>query len=285
MADKAKKISELTAATSVAANDLFVIVGNTSGTSTTKKITVANLFANVDSNTTFKQVVNVGANVSLNTTAIKIGNSTVNVSINSSIISVGSDLSVNATTLIIGSTLTVNATSIKLGNSTINTVVNSSAIVVSGDDALIKAGVYEWLFDYTDGLLYVPNGFGNTSGIAFPNDAGGGSGDFSYIHYYPYAGAEDMVLELRVRNNGDDKIRLDTSGRVEIITSGHTAPNTWIFHANGSLQFPGNTHQTTAWAGIPGPYADDTAAATAGVAVGYPYHKTGTGGQVFVRLT
>ena len=62
-------------------------------------------------------------------------------------------------------------------------------------------------------------------------------------------------------------------------------PNEWTFGTNSTLTFPNNTVQSTAWAGIPGPYADDAAAATAGVAVGYPYHKTGTGGQVFVRLT
>lgn len=59
----------------------------------------------------------------------------------------------------------------------------------------------------------------------------------------------------------------------------------WTFGNNGDLTFPDNSTQTTAWKGIPGPYADDTEAATAGVAVGNPYHKTGTGGQVFVRLS
>ena len=54
--------------------------------------------------------------------------------------------------------------------------------------------------------------------------------------------------------------------------------------ATTGITFPDTTVQTTAWTGIPGPYADDAAAATAGVAVGYPYHKTGTSGQVFVRL-
>jgi hypothetical protein len=53
---------------------------------------------------------------------------------------------------------------------------------------------------------------------------------------------------------------------------------------SGSITFPDTTVQTTAWTGIPGPYADDAAAAAGGVAVGYPYHKTGTSGQVFVRL-
>ena len=52
-----------------------------------------------------------------------------------------------------------------------------------------------------------------------------------------------------------------------------------------AIVFPNGTNQSTAWTGIPGPYADDAAAAAASVAVGSPYHKTGTSGQVFVRLT
>ena len=57
-----------------------------------------------------------------------------------------------------------------------------------------------------------------------------------------------------------------------------------ILSSGGQITFPDASVQTKAWAGIPGPYADDAAAAAASVAVGYPYHKTGTGGQVFVRL-
>ena len=59
----------------------------------------------------------------------------------------------------------------------------------------------------------------------------------------------------------------------------------WRFGEDGGLTFPDNTNQTTAYTGIPGPYVDDEAAALAGVALGSPYHKTGTNGQVFVRLT
>ena len=59
----------------------------------------------------------------------------------------------------------------------------------------------------------------------------------------------------------------------------------WQFGEDGNLTFPDTTVQTTAWAGIPGPYSDDSAAAAGGVAVGYPYHKTGYSGQVFVRLS
>jgi len=58
-----------------------------------------------------------------------------------------------------------------------------------------------------------------------------------------------------------------------------------ILASGGQITFPDASVQTKAYTGIPGPYADDAAAQAAGVAVGYPYHKTGTGGQVFVRLT
>jgi hypothetical protein len=57
-----------------------------------------------------------------------------------------------------------------------------------------------------------------------------------------------------------------------------------ILASGGQITFPDATVQTKAYTGIPGPYANDAAAAAANVAVGYPYHKTGTSGQVFVRL-
>ena len=64
------------------------------------------------------------------------------------------------------------------------------------------------------------------------------------------------------------------------------ANGTWTvsLSALGGLVFPDASVQTKAYTGIPGPYANDAAAATAGVAVGDLYHKTGTSGQVFVRL-
>ena len=64
-------------------------------------------------------------------------------------------------------------------------------------------------------------------------------------------------------------------------TEGNTTYQ-WRFGTDGGMVFPDNTTQTTAWAGIPGPYADDAAAATAGVSVGNPYYQPS--GQVFVRL-
>jgi hypothetical protein len=72
-----------------------------------------------------------------------------------------------------------------------------------------------------------------------------------------------------------------------VLTAGNTTATlkVWKFDETGDLTFPDATVQTTAFTGIPGPYADDEAATLAGVALGSPYHKTGTNGQVFVRLT
>lgn len=54
MADRAKKISELTALTNASGDDLLVIVDDPSGAPATKKIALSNLFANVSTNTALK---------------------------------------------------------------------------------------------------------------------------------------------------------------------------------------------------------------------------------------
>ena len=66
--------------------------------------------------------------------------------------------------------------------------------------------------------------------------------------------------------------------------SAYIASNTriWTFNQEGGLEFPDSTTQTTAWSGIPGPYADDAAAAANSVNVGKPYYRST--GLVYVRL-
>ena len=56
MADKAKKISELTALTTISGDDLLVIVDDPSGTPVTKKVTVANLLGNSAANVVIQNV-------------------------------------------------------------------------------------------------------------------------------------------------------------------------------------------------------------------------------------
>jgi len=97
----------------------------------------------------------------------------------------------------------------------------------------------------------------------------------SYIESVGY-GISDPTSSLNIFAGPYQKIKLRAGFGTEAF---------WTFGTDGKLTFPDATYQTTAWKGIPGPYADDAAAAAASVAVGYPYHKTGTSGQVFVRLT
>jgi hypothetical protein len=103
--------------------------------------------------------------------------------------------------------------------------------------------------------------------------------EISHVHLTT---ADPITVDLYL---GDDdqyvKIKKNGSG---VVVGTNTNTHRWTFGTDGTLTFPDNTTQTTAYKGIPGPYADDAAAAADGVAVGSPYHKTGTNGQVFVRF-
>lgn len=69
MAERSKKISELDALTNASGDDLLIIVDQPgTANAATNKITVGNFFANVNSNTVFKQVVTT------NTVFVKISN-------------------------------------------------------------------------------------------------------------------------------------------------------------------------------------------------------------------
>lgn len=85
-----------------------------------------------------------------------------------------------------------------------------------------------------------------------------------------------LTIPGNIKSNSNINIEVNLTDSTKYI---------WQFGEDGALTFPDGTNQSTAFTGIPGPYADDEAAALAGVALGSPYHKTGTNGQVFVRLT
>jgi hypothetical protein len=114
------------------------------------------------------------------------------------------------------------------------------------------------------------------------------SGGFSIEYSRPLVGGN---VDIHVGNavvNGDLTLSGDikSNGNINIdINLADSTLRRWQFGEDGALTFPDGTNQSTAFTGIPGPYADDEAAALAGVALGSPYHKTGTNGQVFVRLT
>jgi len=62
MADRAKKISELTALTAPSIDDLLVIVDSPSSNAITKKVTVSNLFNNTAANVTISNTYYLTAN-------------------------------------------------------------------------------------------------------------------------------------------------------------------------------------------------------------------------------
>jgi len=98
-----------------------------------------------------------------------------------------------------------------------------------------------------------------------------------------------IVSGLMEGYTANDTITVTSGAATATFTISVLAPQ-WVFAPDGDLYIPtGKTIRDTGNGddirSIPGPYADDAAAAAASVAVGNPYHKTGTGGQVFVRLT
>lgn len=73
MADRSKKITELTSTSSVTANDVFVVVTDTATSAVTKKVTVGGVFSNVDANVTFNKAITVANGVNIATGALSVG--------------------------------------------------------------------------------------------------------------------------------------------------------------------------------------------------------------------
>jgi len=84
MADK--KVTELSAITSLSGDDLLLVVNDPSGTPSSRKVTLTNLFANVVPSTTFKTTVTHAGNTSITGTTMTITSNvaiTSNLSVNS----------------------------------------------------------------------------------------------------------------------------------------------------------------------------------------------------------
>jgi hypothetical protein len=114
------------------------------------------------------------------------------------------------------------------------------------------------------------------------------NGTTPYVTFPAVSGGSIIIQGSEISGSGSGAASIATlsSAESDVRLSANAAGTrkNWTFGTNGSLTFPDATVQTKAYTGIPGPYANDAAAAAANVAVGYPYHKTGTSGQVFVRL-
>jgi len=65
MSDRSKKVTELTALTSPAGEDLLLIVDDPSGTPVTKKVTVSNLFGNSTANVVIYNVTPANSTITV----------------------------------------------------------------------------------------------------------------------------------------------------------------------------------------------------------------------------
>lgn len=85
----------------------------------------------------------------------------------------------------------------------------------SGIKFLIQGG----LLQVDDGILaYGPiiPVVGDDSGIKFPDNIGGGTGDAAGLAYFAHENSEDCELRLYVGNDLGDKLRIEASGNIEI---------------------------------------------------------------------
>jgi len=76
-------------------------------------------------------------------------------------------------------------------------------------------------FQVVGGAIMPATGNTSSSGILFPPDPGGGSGDSAWIRYYAVTG-ENTTLELGTSNDSTDNIALMPSGNVGIGTTSPT---------------------------------------------------------------
>jgi hypothetical protein len=131
MADK--KVTELTAITTVSGDDLLLVVNDPLGTPASRKVSVGNLFGNVTSETTHRKPVTFTSNVSVTGTTIT---STANVAITgdlsvngySVVTELDSKITTDAATLLINDRLQVANANVLLAGKAANSFVTSNYV-------------------------------------------------------------------------------------------------------------------------------------------------------------
>lgn len=112
MTDRAKKVSELTALSNATGEDLLLIIDDPGGTPESKKITVANFFGNVATNTVIRNTLTVNGSITL------AGNTLISRPLNvTNTVTISSNLSLNST-LSVNGAVVVNSSGFWVGNTT-----------------------------------------------------------------------------------------------------------------------------------------------------------------------
>ena len=165
-------------------------------------------------------------------TNVNIGASTGITNVQNNLNIVASNLTVGNTTFNLANTIatTINfggaATQLNIGNTAGNTTIKNN-LVVNGNATVI-------------GYLSPSTGNSATSGIIFPADPGGGTGDIAKIQYYAVAGEQTELL-ISVGNETNDNIRLTATGLVNITNSMYVGGNANIA---GNILVSGNGNIT-----------------------------------------
>jgi hypothetical protein len=315
MADK--KVTQLPALVTPAAPDLLLIIDDPNGTPVTKKISLKTFFGAVPANTTISGNLLPGAN-----NTYSIGSSTsqwrsLYVS-NNTIYIGGKSLTIaNSGALIVNGSVVGNVSAqignIRFSGYTITTEANNQDIhiIPKGTGSVhLSQSVFEE-FDTTDVAVWFrdANTAGQYSGIGnssiyldvatFKNEDGSfvikGDGRFKYKTNDAIAVANTEYGHVVIRTENNDKyIKVYNSTEslgIELRTDQYRieiGPNNyvWSFRPQGQLIVPSGGsikfNNNTSISAIRGPYVNDAAAASGGVALKSLYYDAS--GNVKIRL-
>jgi len=170
--------------------------------------------------------VNIGAS---------IGNTNVlnNLDVDGNVNIDGGSLTVSTSTFNLANTTatTINfggdASNINIGNTNAGNTTIKNNLVVNGNATVI-------------GYLAPSTGNSATSGIIFPADPGGGTGDIAKIQYYAVTGEQTELL-ISVGNENNDNITLTATGFVNVTNSMYVGGNANIA---GNILVSGNGNIT-----------------------------------------
>jgi hypothetical protein len=170
--------------------------------------------------------VNIGAS---------IGNTNIlnNLDVNGNVNIDGGNLTVSTSTFNLANTTatTINfggdASNINIGNTNTGNTTIKHNLIVNGNTTVI-------------GYLAPSTGNSATSGIIFPANPGGGTGDIAKIQYYAVVGEQTELL-ISVGNESNDNITLTATGLVNITNSMYVGGNANIA---GNILVSGNGNIT-----------------------------------------
>jgi len=177
-------------------------------TSTTVNIAASGTAVNIGASIGVTNVLNnldVNGNVNIDGGNLTVSTSTFNLA------------NANATTINFGG----DASNINIGNTNAGNTTIKNNLVVNGNTTVL-------------GYLAPSTGNSSTTGIIFPADPGGGTGDIAKIQYYAVTGEQTELL-ISVGNESTDNITLTASGIVNITNS---------MYVGGNANVAGNTNIT-----------------------------------------